>query len=277
PCPEPGTIAPNGTTVCFYDCVKKCAFATAPKSANYFSEECICLGIKNAAYPIPEPIKCATWSEQTRGGKIDNADFVMFVSVLEDMCDKETAAYAVHCAIDPSTKRPIAGQVNICPNTFNTTAFNEHSRMEVAVKHELTHAFVFSPMLFRDFPGAGQYRREKNLYVIPNVVDRITRSDWETSSGAMKHDVYMMVTPKVRQEARRHFNCSTLEGAELENYGGIGLAGAHWEKRVFEGGWKDREVDMLSSQNLQTITIQSSLRQEEEEGNEINGSTKNDD
>ena len=32
----------------------------------------------------------------------------------------------------------------------------------------------------------------------------------------------MMVTPRVVEEVRRHFNCSTLEGAELEDQGGEG-------------------------------------------------------
>ena len=62
----------------------------------------------------------------------------------------------------------------------------------------------------------------------------VTRNDWLTRSGAMQHNVYMMVTPRVKEEAQRHFNCSTLEGAELENQGGEGTALAHWEKRLFE-------------------------------------------
>lgn len=44
----------------------------------------------------------------------------------------------------------------------------------------------------------------------------------------------MMVTPRVREEARRHFNCSKLEGAELEDQGGEGTALTHWEKRILE-------------------------------------------
>lgn len=44
----------------------------------------------------------------------------------------------------------------------------------------------------------------------------------------------MMVTPKVVEEARRHFNCSKLEGAELEDQGGDGTALTHWEKRILE-------------------------------------------
>ncbi|KAK6045032.1 hypothetical protein COOONC_17463 [Cooperia oncophora] len=46
----------------------------------------------------------------------------------------------------------------------------------------------------------------------------------------------MVVTPKVRQEARYYFNCPTLEGAEIEDQGGPGTMGAHWEKRVLEVG-----------------------------------------
>lgn len=45
-----------------------------------------------------------------------------------------------------------------------------------------------------------------------------------------------MVTERVREEARKHFACDELEGAELENQGGDGTALTHWEKRLFEVG-----------------------------------------
>ena len=38
----------------------------------------------------------------------------------------------------------------------------------------------------------------------------------------------------VQREARSHFGCDTLEGAEIENQGGSGTAGSHWEKRLFQ-------------------------------------------
>lgn len=44
----------------------------------------------------------------------------------------------------------------------------------------------------------------------------------------------MIVTPRVKQEVREHFNCEYLEGAELEDQGEDGTALTHWEKRVFE-------------------------------------------
>lgn len=44
----------------------------------------------------------------------------------------------------------------------------------------------------------------------------------------------MLVTEKVIEEVRRHFNCNILEGAELENQGSGGTSLTHWEKRLFE-------------------------------------------
>ena len=37
-----------------------------------------------------------------------------------------------------------------------------------------------------------------------------------------------------QEEGRRHFNCSTLEGVEIENQGGPGTMRSHWEERMFE-------------------------------------------
>lgn len=53
-------------------------------------------------------------------------------------------------------------------------------------------------------------------------------------SGNVTHTVHVVVTPRVLEEVRQQFDCSTLEGAELENQGGDGTALAHWEKRIFE-------------------------------------------
>lgn len=46
-------------------------------------------------------------------------------------------------------------------------------------------------------------------------------------------------TPQVRQEARNHFQCPTLPGAETENAGGAGSGGGgtvisgHFDARIF--------------------------------------------
>uniref|UniRef100_A0A7I4YYE7 Leishmanolysin-like peptidase n=1 Tax=Haemonchus contortus TaxID=6289 RepID=A0A7I4YYE7_HAECO len=210
-------------TRCLGQCEKRCGGAVAPQTANYF-KCCTCI-----------ETKCVT-DQSICGGKIVDTDFVLFVSLLEDRCGKNTLAYAAHCGTDPTTKRPLAGHVNVCLSKFKTMKSNEFEQWLATLKHELIHAFVFSPPLFKYFPNAGKPERTRNelMTLVPNVVHRFMRFNWETLKGPVVHDVYMIVTPKVREEVRRHFNCSTLEGAELENQGGRGTVGAHWEKRIFE-------------------------------------------
>lgn len=66
------------------------------------------------------------------------------------------------------------------------------------------------------------------------VIKEFTRDYWLVRSGVMQRDVQMIVTPNVVREVRDYFNCSILEGAELEDQGEEGTALTHWEKRVFE-------------------------------------------
>ncbi len=37
----------------------------------------------------------------------------------------------------------------------------------------------------------------------------------------------------LNQRLQNHFNCSSVEGAYLENQGGSGSAGSHFERRIF--------------------------------------------
>ncbi|VDL68310.1 unnamed protein product, partial [Nippostrongylus brasiliensis] len=76
--------------------------------------------------------------------------------------------------------------------------------------------------------------RSGPIPIVPGVVEKFTRKGWKVASGTIDRDVYMIVTPRVREEARKYFDCDDLEGAELENQMGYGTRGAHWEKRVFE-------------------------------------------
>ncbi|ETN75899.1 hypothetical protein NECAME_12073 [Necator americanus] len=92
---------------------------------------------------------------------------------------------------------------------------NEMTRWLSMIKHELVHAFVFSVSHFTNFIGAKPATQHKPLPVVPGVIEKFTRDDWEVFGGKISHDVYMIVTPKVREEARKHFGCPTLEGAEI--------------------------------------------------------------
>ena len=57
---------------------------------------------------------------------------------------------------------------------------------------------------------------------------------WNVRGGTQTRTIDLMVTPRVVEEVRLHFNCSDLEGAELEDQGGDGTALTHWEKRIFQ-------------------------------------------
>lgn len=66
------------------------------------------------------------------------------------------------------------------------------------------------------------------------MVKQFTREFWLVRAGVMDRAVQMIVTPTVVKEVRDYFNCSILEGAELEDQGEEGTALTHFEKRVFE-------------------------------------------
>ncbi|RWS31056.1 leishmanolysin-like peptidase [Leptotrombidium deliense] len=188
-------------------------------------------------------------SANSRQKGIKNADFVFYVSAMQtDRCNKgATVAYAAHCQQESSFDRPIAGHANLCPDSISTKPQDMETLLST-VKHEIVHALGFSVSLyayFRDEDGEPLSRRGRNGKPLINealntpewserVVRKIVRPNWWVSGGVVKKEAYMIVTPRVVEEVRRHFNCDELEGAELEDQGEDGTLLTHWEKRVFE-------------------------------------------
>uniref|UniRef100_A0A5S6QKL8 Leishmanolysin-like peptidase n=1 Tax=Trichuris muris TaxID=70415 RepID=A0A5S6QKL8_TRIMR len=181
---------------------------------------------------------------------ISNTDFVLYVSSLDaPRCrHKENVAYAAHCQMESRLNRPIAGYMNICPHSVSAEE-KDHEVLFSTMKHEILHALGFSAALFaffRDSDGNPLTPRNDlgnpvefdpiHGFFVPSdkVVKSVVRSDWFTRFGRRNHTVRMMVTGHVQREVRRHFNCSRLEGAELENQGSNGTVYGHWEKRLFE-------------------------------------------
>jgi len=46
-------------------------------------------------------------------------------------------------------------------------------------------------------------------------------------------EIKVLDLPPLTKRLRSHFNCSSLEGAYLENQGGDGSASSHFERRIF--------------------------------------------
>ena len=142
--------------------------------------------------------------------------------------------------------RPIAGHANLCPGSISTKR-QELDILLSTVKHEMLHALGFSVSLFafyRDAQGRPLTPRGENGKPKLNEElqtrqwsDRVIRKEarkWKVRGGSTTKDVQVVVTPRVREEVRKHYGCDSLSGAELEDQGEEGTALTHWEKRLFE-------------------------------------------
>lgn len=181
---------------------------------------------------------------------VNDTDFVLYVSAVEtERCRRgQTVAYASHCQQESALDRPVAGHANFCPGELSTNNRDLPSVLST-VKHEMLHALGFSVSLFAFYrdengeplterrPDTGNPPMDEELQIhkwSDRVVKNITRKNWMIRGGYMERTFHMVVTPRVVKEVRDHFNCSELEGAELEDQGGDGTALTHWEKRIFE-------------------------------------------
>jgi hypothetical protein len=59
----------------------------------------------------------------------------------------------------------------------------------------------------------------------------VTAVETLTGNGAA-YQVVKLQTPRVVQTTKEHFDCTSINGFELESSGGSGTAGSHWDKRV---------------------------------------------
>ncbi|KAK0059365.1 leishmanolysin-like peptidase [Biomphalaria pfeifferi] len=178
-----------------------------------------------------------------------DADFILYVASKHSERCQQSKAFAAHCQQEAALDRPVAGYCNICPSIILASVYNT-KQLLTTIKHEILHALGFTsglyafyrnslgePLTERD-PITRQPRNfspQMNVFLSStNTVRSVLRPNWHQISGVATKKISMMVTPKVVEEVRRHFNCSSLEGAELEDQGGNGTAVTHWEKRIFE-------------------------------------------
>ncbi|RVE58168.1 hypothetical protein OJAV_G00206490, partial [Oryzias javanicus] len=172
------------------------------------------------------------------GPGVEGSDFVLYVSgITTERCGQENiVAYAAYCQLEAELDRPIAGYANLCPTMISSQP-QEFEGMLSTVKHEIIHALGFSAGLFafyhddegkpltpRFASGLPAFNESLGLYQWSEAVIRRVSRLWDIRGGVMvRHHVHVMVTPRVVEEARNHFNCPILEGMELENQGGPAL------------------------------------------------------
>ncbi|RDD40194.1 Leishmanolysin-like peptidase [Trichoplax sp. H2] len=189
----------------------KCRFLTNfGCGPSFVTEKVIEQHFQRVTYcPTSSPSSCYEYG----GGGIPNTDFIIYVfSMLTDLCKGGTLGFANAC-VSYSNGQPFSGYINFCPNYFDIQG--EYETMRHLGIHEVFHALGFANSYFRKFsrPNGTSYDAIK----FTNINSR---------------SVALLASPKVVEIGREFFNCSTLEGVELEDYGAFNGVGSHWEMKI---------------------------------------------
>ena len=120
--------------------------------------------------------------------------------------DEGVLAAAAPCIIDDNN-RPVGGVLYI-NSGIDLNKVNTKLYMKNILIHEITHILVFHPDIFSSL----------------HLSERIYSSSY-------------IISPNAIAKAREHFNCSTLTRIPLENQGGSGSVGSHWESRYMLGDY----------------------------------------
>jgi hypothetical protein len=154
------------------------------------------------------------------------ADMVLFITTENSYTN--FVAWARACKQLATTGRPVVGQVNF---NLNSMKGNNFVADLMVVLHETTHALGFSDSLYKSFanpPRIGQ-----------------------TNLGGHTYK-YVSVEP-LNSKLKSYFGCSSIPGAILENQGGSGSAGSHWERRIF--GNEFMTASQINDQRVSELTL----------------------
>eukprot|EP01025_Chloroclados_australasicus_P001651 TRINITY_DN10411_c0_g2_i1.p1 TRINITY_DN10411_c0_g2~~TRINITY_DN10411_c0_g2_i1.p1 ORF type:complete len:1043 (-),score=97.76 TRINITY_DN10411_c0_g2_i1:683-3811(-) len=179
--------------------------------------------------------------DTSQGTGLSNTDFVLYVTAKQsDSCNTETSqvASAGMCTYDEESiyglrNRPLAAFVNFCPNRLEE--LNTSNSLEVGYAldtavHELIHGLFMGRELYQLYIDESGQQYNAVVYNGNGVPTQIT-------------------SPKVVEAAQKIFGCESLQSVPLEDEGGDGTAGSHWEKAIF-----NREL-MLGGQTIQERSI----------------------
>jgi len=126
---------------------------------------------------------------------------------------ESTLATAGAYYLDNDDGHPLIGLAKI-NRDVNYTKIKSKEYFQSIIIHEFTHILGFS-----------------NYYFIEIFNNIYSQKD---KYGILR---YYINSTKVVNTARKYFNCSQIEGVELEEYGGEGTAGSHWEGRILLGDY----------------------------------------
>ena len=141
-----------------------------------------------------------------------NFDLIVFAKFEDSSTMGEgTLAYAGARIITPGSGQPLIGVIAINKD-IDYSKNNSLRYFTTIILHEMTHVLGFSNDFFEKY-------YHNTIQKVDS--DNITRTYINSS--------------KVLEVARKYFNCSDMIGVQLEDFGGNGTVGSHWEERILLG------------------------------------------
>ena len=134
-----------------------------------------------------------------------NNDVIIFPQ-FDSTLGSNVLAAAAPCIVTNSN-RPYGGVLYINTN-LNFNKGNTNQYLKNILLHEITHILVFHPYFF-------------------------TALKLNQTEGSNSY----IISPKAVAKAREHFDCSSITRIPLENQGGTGSVGSHWESRYMLGDY----------------------------------------
>ena len=150
---------------------------------------------------------------QNKGLNSFGIDLYLFVRFGDNNEMGEEVLASARAAYTGEDSIPIMGVVNI-NRDVDYSKTNSLRYLEGILVHEMTHVLGFSNYYFTNI---------KKMYY--------TQID---SNGIQK---YYINSANVVNIAKNYFNCDTIKGIPLEDYGGQGTVGSHWDARVLLGDY----------------------------------------
>jgi leishmanolysin len=142
--------------------------------------------------------------------------------IIKTQNDATTSYFAAAstCEQDATTKRPVSGVYFLNFASMKGTTMYEYFYF-TTYTHEFMHIIFFSAKLFKD------YRDPAN----PNAA--VPDTYYEKIDVAGKDRYTKLKYPNLVAFAKKYYRCDTLTYVPLEDGGGEGTAGSHWEKTFF--------------------------------------------
>jgi hypothetical protein len=153
--------------------------------------------------------------------------------------------WGVACLYESTYGRSVAGQFNVDPSTFFTA--NEDLQLGIIV-HEIIHALGFSETRFTAMIDENGNQRV-------NTIGRGVRTFKDSFGSIYSKLIYYLQTPGLLQIAKTYIDCELLPyGIEMEEYGGDGTVGSHFEKRIYMNDLMTGNVGWFNPSNSYSIS-----------------------